>query len=76
MQKSFKVSRLVFKKNNKTLFTGAGTVAITSGSAVVTGTSTTFTADFVKDDNIRIAGVDYKVLSIASNTSMTLTAVS
>lgn len=58
----------------KTLFTGAGTVAITSGSAVVTGTSTTFTADFVKDDNIRIAGVDYKVLSIASNTSMTLTA--
>lgn len=58
----------------KTLFTGSGTVAITSGSAVVTGTSTTFTADFVKDDNIRIAGVDYKVLSIASNTSMTLTA--
>lgn len=58
----------------KTLFTGAGTVAITSDSAVVTGTSTTFTADFVKDDNIRIAGVDYKVLSIASNTSMTLTA--
>jgi hypothetical protein len=57
----------------KTLFTGQGTVAITSGSAVVTGTSTAFTADFVKDDNIRIAGVDYKVLSVASNTSLTLT---
>lgn len=57
----------------KTLFTGQGKVAITSGSAVVTGTSTAFTADFVKDDNIRIAGVDYKVLSVASNTSLTLT---
>lgn len=58
----------------KTLFTGQGTVAITSGSAVVTGSGTAFTADFVKDDNIRIGGVDYMVLSIASNTSLTLTA--
>ncbi|MGL4226429.1 MAG: hypothetical protein ACRCRR_02260, partial [Rickettsia sp.] len=67
---------LTFGSNNelRTLFTGVGTVAITTGSATVTGTGTAFLADFVKDDNIRINGVDYKVLSVASNTSLTLTA--
>lgn len=67
---------LLFNSNNnlRTLFTGSGTVAITSGSPTVTGTSTTFLADFVKDDNIRINGVDYKVLSVTSNTILTLTA--
>lgn len=54
------------------LFQGSGTVSITSGSQTVTGVSTTFTTDFVKDDCILIGGIWYKILSIVSNTSLTL----
>ena len=58
---------------NKDTFTiGTGTVSISAGSPTVTGTATTFTVDFTAGDDIKIDGNFYKVLSIASNTSLTL----
>jgi hypothetical protein len=58
---------------NKDTFTvGTGTVSISAGSPTVTGTATTFTVDFTVGDDIKIDGNFYKVLSIASNTSLTL----
>jgi hypothetical protein len=58
---------------NKDTFTvGTGTVSISAGSPTVTGTVTTFTVDFTVGDDIKIDGNFYKVLSIASNTSLTL----
>jgi hypothetical protein len=52
---------------------GAGSVATTAGSNVVTGTGTAFLTDYKVNDTININGADYVVQSIASNTSMTLT---
>ena len=58
---------------NKDTFTiGTGTVSISAGSPTVTGTATTFTVNFTAGDDIKIDGNFYKVLSIASNTSLTL----
>lgn len=58
--------------NKDTFTTGTGTVSISAGSPTVTGTATTFTVDFTAGDDIKIDGNFYKVLSIASNTSLTL----
>ncbi|MEA2414457.1 MAG: hypothetical protein QOI58_1114, partial [Thermoanaerobaculia bacterium] len=52
---------------------GAGTVATTAASNVVTGTGTAFLTDFKVNDTININGTDFIVQSIASNTSMNLT---
>ncbi|MBV9070115.1 MAG: hypothetical protein JO093_07655 [Acidobacteria bacterium] len=52
---------------------GAGTVATTAASNVVTGTGTAFLTDFKVNDTININGTDFVVQSIASNTSMNLT---
>jgi hypothetical protein len=49
-----------------------GTVATTSGSATVTGTNTRFLSNFTLGDSILINGIYRVVLSIASNTSLTL----
>lgn len=49
-----------------------GTVAITSGSPTVTGTGTYFQEDLVAGDTVTIDGNNYVILSIASNTSLTL----
>ena len=58
---------------NKDTFTaGTGTVSISAGSPTVTGTSTTFTTDFTAGDDIKILTDFYKVLSITSNTVLTL----
>jgi hypothetical protein len=58
---------------NKDTFTlGVGDVQVSAGSPTVTGTATTFTVDFTAGDDIKIDGNFYKVLSIASNTSLTL----
>ena len=58
---------------NKDTFTaGTGTVSISSGSPTVTGTSTTFTTDFTAGDDIKILTDFYKVLSITSDTVLTL----
>ena len=58
--------------NKDTFTTGTGTVSISAGSPTVTGTATTFTVDFTVGDDIKIDGNFYKVLSIASNISLTL----
>jgi hypothetical protein len=58
---------------NKDTFTaGPGTVSISAGSATVTGTSTYFTSSFSPDDDIKIDSNFYKVLSITSDTVLTL----
>ena len=58
---------------NKDTFTaGTGTVSISSGSPTLTGTSTTFTTDFTAGDDIKILTDFYKVLSITSDTVLTL----
>ena len=49
-----------------------GTVAVTAGSAVVTGTGTAFSSELAVDDRVSINNVHYRVLSITNNTSLTL----
>lgn len=64
----------VFKINPTFKKTIAGTVAVTSGSATLTGTGTSFTTDIRRHSNIRITdtGEIYRVLEVASDTSATL----
>ena len=57
--------------NKDTYQTKTGTVAVTSGSATITGTTTAFTSDFAVGDDILINGEQFLVLSIATDTSMT-----
>jgi parallel beta-helix repeat protein len=74
---------LIYGTNNNTAtlytrgggsYVGAGTVATTSGSTTVTGTTTTFTADFIAGDRITVGGNTYTVASITSATVLALTA--
>ena len=58
--------------NKNTYISKTGTVAVSSGSATITGTSTSFSSEFSVGDDIRVNGEEYNVLSIASNTSMTV----
>lgn len=58
--------------NRNTYVTKTGTVAVTAGSATVTGTSTAFTTEFAVNDRIQINSINYRVLSITSNTVLTL----
>ena len=58
--------------NKDTYKVKTGTVSVTSGSAAVTGSGTAFTTEFAVNDRIRINSVDYRVLSIASDTALTL----
>lgn len=52
-----------------------GTVSVTNGSATVTGTNTRFLSNFRAGDSIFLNAVQHRVVSsIASNTSLTLTA--
>ena len=48
----------------------SGTVSVTQGSGTVTGTGTVFTNQLVPGDFIVIRGQSYRVLSIASDTSL------
>lgn len=50
-----------------------GTIATTNGSATVTGTSTTFTSDLAVDRWVWLDGKLYRVLTVDSATSMTVT---
>lgn len=52
---------------------GIGTVATTSGSATLTGTSTSFTTQVEAGDKIKIGANTYTVQTVGSNTSITLT---
>jgi hypothetical protein len=58
--------------NKNTYVTKTGTVAVTAGSAAVVGTSTLFTTEFSVNDRIEINSIDYRVLSITNDTSLTL----
>jgi len=58
---------------NKDAKTASGTLAINAGGTV-TGTSTSFTTQTKVGDFIRVAGEDYVIKSIASNTSAVVTA--
>ena len=49
-----------------------GTVAVTNGSATLTGTGTAFTTELKSGNSVVIATVEYRVVAIASNTSATL----
>jgi hypothetical protein len=49
-----------------------GTLTATNGSATVTGSGSLFTTQVEVGDFLTLGGVQYKVLSIASNTSLTL----
>ena len=49
-----------------------GTLTATNGSATVTGSGTTFTTQLAFGDFITLSGVQYKVQTITSNTSLTL----
>jgi hypothetical protein len=52
----------------------SGTVATTSGSTTVTGTSTLFTSQVVAGDKLVIGANTYTVSVVTSNTAITLTA--
>lgn len=52
-----------------------GTLTATNNSATVTGSGTTFTTQIIFGDLLTLNGVQYKVLSVASNTSLTLASV-
>jgi hypothetical protein len=58
---------------NKETAAVTGTVSITNGTAAMTGTSTLFTTELKPGSFVIVGGVKYKVLSIASNTALTLT---
>ena len=62
--------------NKDTFAIGTGTVSISSNSATVTGSGTTFTTDFEAGDDIKITSSQgtyiYKILSVTSNTLLTL----
>jgi hypothetical protein len=49
-----------------------GTVVVTNGNATVTGTGTQFASQLAPGDFIVIRGQTYRVISIASNTSLTI----
>jgi len=52
--------------------TGVGTVSISSGSTILTGTNTQFTNTFKINDTITISGTTYTITSITSDTSLGL----
>ena len=58
--------------NKNTYKTKTGTVSVTAGSATVTGSGTAFTTEFAANDRIQINNVNYRVLSITSDTVLTL----
>jgi hypothetical protein len=54
--------------------TVTGTLTATNGSATVTGSGSLFVSELTFGDIITLSGVKYTVQSVASNTSLTLTA--
>ena len=57
--------------NKDTYQSKTGTVSVTSGSATITGSGTSFTSEFAVGDDILINGEQFLVLSIGNDTSMT-----
>lgn len=59
---------------NKDGKTASGTVTIVGETGAVTGSSTAFTTEARVGDFIRVAGEDYRITAIASNTAATVVA--
>ena len=57
--------------NKDTYQSKTGTVSVSSGGATITGSGTSFSAEFAVGDDILINNEQFLVLSIASDTSMT-----
>lgn len=57
---------------NKDTKSITGTVAVTNGSATLTGTGTSFTTQLASGNTVVIANVEYRVVAITSNTVATL----
>jgi len=53
-------------------YTGSGTITVTNASNAITGTGTTFLTTFVVNDIIDILGIRYTVVSILSDTQLTI----
>jgi len=70
---STKLSRLTAKAPAG--FNASGTVATSAGSAIVAGTSSYFTTQVGIGDNITVGGETKTVVSIASNSSLTVDSV-
>ena len=49
-----------------------GTVSVTKGSQIVTGTDTKFTTQLLPKDMVVIRGMSYKVVKLANNTQITI----
>ena len=60
--------------NKDTYQAQTGTVSVTAGSPTVTGSGTSFSTEFAVNDDIRINGETYNVLSITNNTTLTVDA--
>jgi len=58
--------------NKDTYKTKTGTVSVTAGSPTVTGSGTAFLTEFAANDRIQINNVNYRVLSVTSDTVLTL----
>ena len=58
--------------NLATTTTLTGTLSVTSGSTTVTGSGTSFTSQVAFGDILNLSGVSSRVLSVNSNTSLTL----
>ncbi len=54
-------------------YIGAGTVSVTNGSPIVVGSGTSFGSMFNAGDSIEISGIIYPILSIQTQTQLTLT---
>ena len=49
-----------------------GTVSVTKGSQIVTGTDTKFTSQLLRKDMVVIRGMSYKVVKVTNNTQITI----
>lgn len=63
-----------YQSGGQTTGTAPGTASVSSGSATVTGTGTSFLTDFGAGDQIVISGMNRTVLSVSSDTSMIVNA--
>lgn len=59
-------------KQDKPDYIGQGAVVVTNGESIVKGMGTNFTVDFISGSAIRINGITRSVLSVQSETSLTI----
>ena len=66
------VTEYLWDFGNGTLTGKTGTLSVTQGSNIVTGSGTLFTSELAEGNRIEIAGLLYKVLNIISDTELVL----